>query len=119
MAVRKILTVLKALLLSYFVTALILVLLTTLLYRFGMGQEIVPAGVVAAYILSCFAGGFVIGKKQKEKKYLWGALTGAGYFVVLVLISLVMYGGIQAEFGNFVTSMVMCVGSGTIGGMVS
>lgn len=109
----------RILVVSYIVTGLVLVLLTTLLYHFGMGEGIISAGVVAAYLLSGFLGGFLIGKKQGEKKFLWGAAIGAAYFLILVIISLIMYGGIQGEVGNFFTTMVMCVGSGMIGGMVS
>lgn len=119
MLAKKIMLVVKVLVVSYIVTGLVLVLLTTLLYQFGMGVEIISAGVVVAYLLSGFAGGFLIGKKQKEKKFLWGALVGSAYFVILVVISLIMYGGIQGEVGNFFTTMIMCVGSGMIGGMVS
>lgn len=119
MGVKNLVNVVKAIIVSYVVTGLILVLLTTLLYRFGMGSSLVSAGVVAAYLLSGFTGGFLIGKKTEEKKFLWGALTGSAYFVILVIISLIMYGGIQGEIGNFFTTMVMCVGSGMIGGMVS
>lgn len=119
MLVKNVMSVVKVLVVTYIVTGLVLVLLTTLLYRFGMGTSIVSVGVVVAYLLSGFVGGFLIGKKKKEKKFLWGALVGGAYFVVLVVISLFVYGGIQGEIGNLFTTMVMCVGSGMIGGMVS
>lgn len=116
---QKVLQIIKVLIASYVVTGLVLVLLTTLLYRFEMGEGIISAGVIAAYLLSGFFGGFLIGKKKKEKKFLWGAIVGAAYFLVLVLISLLVYRKIQGEIGNFITTMVLCVGSGTLGGMIS
>ncbi len=117
--VQKVLQIVKALIASYIVTGLVLVLLTTLLYRFEMGEGIISAGVIVAYLLSGFFGGFLIGKKRKEKKFLWGAVVGAAYFLVLVLISLLVYRKIQGEIGNFFTTMVLCVGGGTLGGMIS
>ncbi len=117
--VQKVLQIVKVLIASYIVTGLVLVLLTTLLYRFEMGEGIISAGVIVAYLLSGFFGGFLIGKKKKEKKFLWGALVGAAYFVVLVVISLLVHRNIQGEIGNFFTTMVMCVGSGMLGGMIS
>lgn len=117
MALKKLAGLAKALILSYMITGVILLLLTLLLYRFGMGGNIVSVGVVAAYLLSCFAGGFFLGRRKGERKFLWGALLGGIYFIVLVIISLVMYKGVQGEIGNFFTTLVMCVGSGMIGGM--
>lgn len=119
LSVQKVLQILKVLVAAYIVTGLVLVLLTTLLYHFEMGEGIISAGVIVAYLLSGFFGGFLIGKKQKEKKFLWGALVGMAYFIVLVVISLLIYRKIQGEIGNFFTTMVLCVGSGTLGGMVS
>ncbi len=119
MLLKKSFLIMRILIVSYIVTGLVLVLLTTMLYQFEMGSEIVPAGVIAAYLLSGFLGGFLIGRKQGEKKFLWGALIGGAYFMVLTVISLIVYGGIQGEVGNFFTTMVLCVGSGTIGGMIS
>lgn len=116
---QKVLQILKVLVASYIVTGLVLVLLTTLLYHFEMGESIISAGIIVAYLLSGFFGGFLIGKKQKEKKFLWGALVGAAYFVVLIVISLLVYRKIQGDLGNFITTMVLCVGSGTLGGMIS
>ena len=117
--VQKVLQILKVLVAAYIVTGLVLILLTTLLYHFEMGEGIISAGIIVAYLLSGFFGGFLIGKKQKEKKFLWGALVGAAYFVVLVVISLLVYRKIQGDLGNFITTMVLCVGSGTLGGMIS
>lgn len=116
---KKVIQILKVLVASYIVTGLVLVLLTTLLYHFEMGEGIISAGVIVAYLLSGFFGGFLIGKKQKEKKFLWGALVGAAYFVVLAAVSLLVYRKIQGDIGNFFTTMVLCIGSGTLGGMIS
>lgn len=116
---QKVLQILKVLVASYIVTGIVLVILTMLLYHFEMGESIIGAGIIVAYLLSGFFGGFLIGKKQREKKFLWGALVGLAYFLVLVIISLLVYRKIQGEMGNFFTTMIICAGSGTLGGMVS
>ena len=68
----------------YIITGLLLILLAALLGRVDMSDAAVSIGIIATYIVSCFAGGFLIGKKKKKKKYLWGLCVGAFYFAVLL-----------------------------------
>ena len=52
----------------YVITGLLLVVLAALLGRVEMSDAAVSIGIIATYIVSCFAGGFLIGKKKKVKK---------------------------------------------------
>lgn len=61
----KILWVLKALLISYIVTGVLLVGLAFLLYKLDLGEQAVSAGIVAIYIAATLVGGIVIGKQPK------------------------------------------------------
>ena len=65
-------SMLKALLCAYVVTGIMLLILTILLYKAGLSEENVNAGIILTYVISTFAGGFVIGKLMKVKKFLWG-----------------------------------------------
>ena len=58
-------------------------------------------------------------ENMKVKKYLWGLLLGMGYFVILAVVSLVVKGGFQNFSGNFFLTMILCAGSGMLGGMFS
>ena len=53
--------IMKALLVSYLVTGLLLLLIAGLLYRFRLDEGKVQIGIIATYILSCFSGVFVAG----------------------------------------------------------
>ena len=75
---------LKSLLCAYVVTGIMLLILTLLLYKAGLSEENVNAGITLTYVISTFAGGFVIGKLTGVKKFLWGLLTGILYFVLLM-----------------------------------
>jgi len=66
---------LKALLVSYVVTGLLLLLIAGLLYRFQLDEGKVQIGIILTYILSCFAGGFLTGKMMKSRQFLWGVLS--------------------------------------------
>lgn len=111
--------ILKSLLCAYAATGIMLLILTLLLYKAGLSEENVNAGIILTYVISTFAGGFVIGKLTGVKKFLWGLLAGILYFVLLLLISLGVYHSVQGELMNLLTTFLLCAGGGMLGGMVS
>ena len=110
---------LKALLCAYIMTGILLLILTLLLYKAGLSEENINAGIILTYVISTFSGGFVIGKLIGVKKFLWGLLLGVLYFVLLMLISLGIYHSLQSDVVNLVTTFLLCAGGGMLGGMIS
>ena len=110
---------LKALLCAYIMTGILLLILTLLLYKAGLSEENINAGIILTYVISTFSGGFVIGKLIGVKKFLWGLLLGVLYFVLLILISLGIYHSLQSDVVNLVTTFLLCAGGGMLGGMIS
>ena len=110
---------LKSLLCAYIVTGILLLILTLLLYKAGLSEENINAGIILTYVISTFSGGFVIGKLIGVKKFLWGLLLGVLYFVLLMLISLGIYHSLQSDVVNLVTTFLLCAGGGMLGGMIS
>lgn len=110
---------LKLLVFSYILTAVFLLILSMLLYKFRLSETIINIGIVVIYIAATFLTGFLAGKKIGSKKYLWGLFLGAGYFLILTLISLIINHGISDFSGNFLSTLFLCVGSGMLGGMLS
>lgn len=111
--------ILKALLCAYIVTGIFLLLLTLLLYKMNLDESKVSAGITLVYVISTFSGGFVAGKLAKVRRFLWGLGTGVTYFLLLFLISLVLYRSIQDNAINMLTTFLLCAGGGMLGGMVS
>lgn len=103
----------------YVITGLLLVILAALLGRLELSDAAVSIGIIATYIISCFAGGFFIGKKKKKKKYLWGLCVGVFYFAVLLLGNLAVNRGLDGQIVHLLTTAVLCVLSGMAGGMLS
>ena len=116
---KKAVDILKALLCAYVMTGILLLILTVLLYKAGLSEENINAGIILTYVISTFSGGFVIGKLAGVKKFLWGLLLGIMYFVLLLLISLGIYLSLQSVLMNLVTTFLLCAGGGMLGGMVS
>ena len=107
----------------YVVSAVLLLVLSALLYNFELSEATIKIGVVAIYILSGFVGGFWMGKQMQDKKYLWGLMIGGIYFVLLFVVSLVIKVGtgeeLSIELVRIVTTLLLCAVSGMAGGMIS
>ena len=116
---KKAVDILKALLCAYVMTGILLLILTVLLYKAGLSEENINAGIILTYVISTFSGGFVIGKLAGVKKFLWGLLLGIMYFMLLLLISLGLYHSLQSDMMNLVTTFLLWAGGGMLGGMVS
>ena len=58
----KISGIIKSLLFSYIVTLLILFLLSFLLFKFRLSENIISFGITLSYVVSCFLGGNIAGR---------------------------------------------------------
>ncbi|MGN0402998.1 MAG: TIGR04086 family membrane protein [Acetatifactor sp.] len=114
-----ILFLMKTLLFSYLLTGAFLALLSFMLYKFGLGERTVTAAIIIIYVAATFFAGFLAGKKMGCRKFIWGALEGGAYFLVLVLISLVAGQEGFASGNSFFTTLILCAGGGMLGGMLS
>ena len=117
-SVIKPIQILKALLASYIVTALLLLLLTFLLYKFGLDEKKVEIGILIVYLVSDFIGGMIAGKLAGTRRFLWGTLIGILYFALLLMISIGVYRTIQGG-SSMLVSFALCVAGGMLGGMLS
>lgn len=113
------LRMLKPLLTAYVVTGILLLVLAFLLYQFQLTKSAVDIGILAIYIISCFLAGFLEGKIMGTRKFLWGAVVGLLYFLLLALISLAVNHGFDGNSSNFLTTLILCTAGGMLGGMLS
>ena len=115
----RILSVIRSLLFTYVLSGVLLAALAFLMYKMKLGEQQVSMGVNVVYVLSCLIGGILIGKSMGQRKFMWGFLLGAAYFVVLLVVTMALNQGLNREVKDIVTVLVMCLGSATVGGMVS
>ena len=116
---RKVMWMLKTILASYIITAILLLILTFFVYKFELGEKIASAGIVAIYVISTLIGGLIIGKIGQTRRFIWGISLGIIYFLLLLLITLGVYRSINSDMSNLITTWILCVGGGMIGGMIS
>lgn len=107
------------LLVMFFCSGVLLIVLTALTYYMDLSANIARIGILAIYVISGFVGGIFIGKIKKERKFLWGIVVGVLYFAVLLLLSLFLGGGKIEDMVGLATILVLAVASSMIGGMVS
>lgn len=111
--------VIRSLIISYMITGLLLLFTALLLYKLEPQQSMVSIGILVIYVLSSFLGGILAGKGIHSRKFLWGLATGALYFLLLLLASWISGGGIQAQVSQIITTMLLCLGGGMLGGMLA
>ena len=104
---------------GYVITFLGIVIVALLLLLFQISENMVDIGIIIIYVLSCLGAGFIIGKRTKARKFLWGMVSGTIYFLILLLVSLAMKHSMGNVGSDLATDLLICIGSGTLGGMIS
>lgn len=112
-------SVIKALIVAYIVTGVLLFALAFLMYKLGLSESAVDFGVTFIYIFATAVGGLLVGKSMKQKKFLWGCLVGALYVMIIFLASFMMTRGVAAIAGDGISTLLLCLGGGMLGGMIS
>ena len=116
---KIVMKVLSTLLIMYIVTGALLFLLAFLLYKMELTENIVTIGIMVIYVVSGLLGGIIIGKRMKSRKFLWGIMMGAAYFLMLMIGSVLMNRGLNSDGLHMAMTLLMCMVAGMIGGMVS
>ncbi len=111
--------IMKSLMAAYALTGILLLVIALLVFKMNLKQGAVEIAILIIYIAASLAGGFLAGKMGKSRKFIWGMGVGAGYVVILLIVSCAINGGIDGGIGNSLTTLVMCAGAGMLGGMIS
>ena len=108
--------VIESLLVSVMVTVICLCILAFLVYKMQWGERPVSVGVIVIYVLSSFTAGRVLAHGFLKKKALLGLLGGGLYFLLLCVLSLAVNGNEAFLTGDFLTTALICLAGGMIGG---
>lgn len=113
------LPIIKTALAVIFFTFAMLLLLALLVYKFHFEDSVIHTGILVIYFISNFIGGLIIGKVKKEKKFLWGFLTGLSYFILLSIASFIALSGFYSSLSAALSAFFCCILGGIVGGMLA
>ncbi len=100
-------------------SGILLLLLSWGMYQFRWGNTVLQAGIWASYGLSSLAGGLLVGKKLRNRRFFWGMLMGLLYFFLLLAASCVIHGGVKGGLAEVGAACGICLAGGMLGGMLS
>ena len=84
----------------------------------GLAEKQVRLLIYGVYIVSGLTAGFLAGKWQRTRKFLWGALAGLVWMAVVLIVSLCM-NGTAVEVKELCPEFACMVGGGMLGGMLA
>lgn len=116
---KKFGTVIKGLIISYAITGLLLAILAFLVYQFKLTENVTDLIIIAIYVLVTFLGAFVVGKRVKEQKFLWGFLLGFLYILIISVVAIALGNAFSVTSNASLTTVALCIGGGLLGGMLS
>lgn len=115
---ERLIALLKCLLAAYIATGLMLASLALLLYKLKLGESTIEIGIIVVYVISSLLAGLFFSKGANVRRFLWGMLAGAAYFLIICAISVAMEPEFNFLSNSCLTTLVICVGSGMLGGML-
>ena len=110
---------LRSLLFSYVLSALLLLGISYAQYRFRLKESQIQAAVTLVYILSSTLGGFIAGKSVRRQRFFCGLFAGLAYVLVLLFVSVLLGKGIHTAYTQLLRIAGMCLGGGVLGGILS
>lgn len=116
---KVVLAILKETLIQMVVSVILVAIAAFVVLKISPTESTVKIIILVIYGISSFVGGFVLGKVMEKRKFLWGAAAGAIYIGLLLLVSLIAKGSLNAGTVNMVTGIIVSLAAGMVGGMLS
>ena len=104
---------------SFIVSFMLLLIFAMIMYASDVSNNVVGVMVVITYFVSTLIGGFYVGSRVNEKKFMWGIILGIVYFVLLMIVSVISNKGDVALDISILIALVVSSIGGMVGGMVS
>lgn len=114
----RLLSLLKCLMAAYLITGVLLLLVAGLLYKFSIGENIVDISIIVIYCVSSLLAGLFFSKGAAGHRFIWGMLAGAAYFAIICAVSVVADPDFVPVSNSCITTLLICLGSGMLGGML-
>lgn len=114
----KVVKMAKSVAVAYVLTAIVLFVLSFIMYKCKISMTGANNGIMLTYVLSCIVGGFIFSGSLEQKRYLGGGLMGVVYFLIVYVVSAVWNQSLVGQMPGMLTAFLICVFSGMLGGMI-
>lgn len=115
---ERIVALLKCLMAAYLITGVLLLAVAGLLYKFSLSENVVDISIIVIYCISSLLAGLFFSKGAPSHRFIWGMAAGAAYFVIICAVSAVAEPGFVPLSNSCITTLLICLGSGMLGGML-
>ena len=115
---ERLIALLKCLMAAYLITGVMLVVVAALLYKFSIKENVVNISIIAIYCISSLLAGLFFSKGAANRRFLWGMVAGAAYFLIICAVSMAVDQNFMPLSNSCITTLLICLGSGMIGGML-
>ena len=109
--------ILKGTFLSLFISLVLVCILAIIVYFSNISDRTVSGIIFAVSCLSVFLGALILAKNITSRGLLNGLALSGVYFVILLLVSLLVNGGISMSMSNFLRLFAI-LASGCLGGVL-
>lgn len=116
---NKLIGILKTLIAGYIITIALLIIISICMYKMSLSNNIISICITAAYGISTFAGGLILGHIRKCNRLIWGILYGIIYFCILCVISVAINQGSGFDIASAAKCIGICCACGGAGGFFS
>lgn len=110
-------TIVKSLLIMYGITIVLLFLLSLIVTYSNISEAVVSGLVLLITIVSIMMSAAAVGKTIGKKGWIYGAITGLSYMLILYLIGCLVYNSFTFGF-HLISLLLIGVLSGAFGGIV-
>ena len=123
LSTERLVALLKCLMAAYLITGVLLLLVAGLLYKFSLGEKvidisIIDISIIVIYCISSLLAGLFFSKGASSRRFIWGMFAGAAYFAVICAVSAVVEPDFAPISNSSITTLLICLGSGMLGGMM-
>ncbi len=113
---ERLIALFKCLMAAYLITGALL--LAGLLYKFSLGENVVDISIIVIYCISSLLAGLFFSKGAASRRFIWGMAAGAAYFAIICAVSIFADPGFAPVSNSSITTLLICLGSGMLGGML-
>ncbi len=110
---------LTAVMLTVVLTGILLMFTALLMEKLNISGIFIGIMIVVADCLPAFIAGLFLGKKVKEKRFLWGFLMAVLCFLLYLLLALTYDTSQFLSIGSYIKTFLLMGAGGMLGGMLS